>query len=83
MDFKNPHATLHDAIKIINKNGTFYRGVITGDTKGRFSDGTLVRTSYAVAEIEMVDTGERLLATLNTLYKLEGEVTVVDYREAV
>ena len=45
----------------------FYRGYIFNDKKGRFGDGTYVRTSLA----KLPENGKA--RTLNTVYKLVGE----------
>jgi hypothetical protein len=47
--------------------GTIYMGLIWDDTRGKFSDGTLVQTSL-VQKVE-----DNLVYTLNSVYKLVGE----------
>lgn len=57
--------TLHNWSKLTAPSGaTFYFGEITGDTKGRFADGTEIRTS------EVMNRQGDIIFTWNSVYRL-------------
>jgi hypothetical protein len=64
----------YDAELVVHSAGPVYYGHIYNDTKGRFVDGTFVRTSLAVS-VE----GD-ILQTRNTRYKLifDGAKSLVE-----
>lgn len=63
------HAELHEAVMY----GYRIVGNIYKDSKGRFTDGTEVTTSYIKYVVEDLDTGDIIVMTNNTNYKIVGD----------
>lgn len=56
---------LRNASRINTSHGTYVRGEVYGDTKGRFVDGEVIRTSVVVT-IE-----GNVVLTRNSIYEVE------------
>lgn len=66
-------AVLHDWYVLDYQRGhydTFVLvGTVTGDRKGRFADGRLIRTSFLLTPVSEIDEGQ-IVQSLNTRYLL-------------
>lgn len=69
-------ATVSNAKLVLHVSGIAVMiGNISGDSKSRFEDGEGIRTS-AVKNIQANEEGQVLVVTNNSVYAVEGELTV-------
>lgn len=62
--------TLEDWVKVDSLIGDYYVGKLYNDTKGRWPDGTLIRTSLIVDITGNHAHGKVVVQTLNSIYRL-------------